>query len=261
MTSTTPYEDFAGKSVIVTGAARGIGFAIASRFLQGGANVAIVDVAQTALSAAIDSLPDTSRKATLPICASVSDAGDVAHAVNLVRDTFGSVDILVNNAGISPKHNGRKATVEEMQLEEWRQVIDVNLTGAFLYSKACLPHMRARQWGRIINIGSQAGRTRPDFAGAHYAASKAGLMALARTLAVEVGPFGITVNSLAPGRIETPMLAEAGQEANEAYLGRIPVGRIGSGEDVAAAIAYLASAQAAFVTGITLDINGGAFMI
>ncbi|TIV27106.1 MAG: SDR family oxidoreductase, partial [Mesorhizobium sp.] len=148
-----------------------------------------------------------------------------------------------------PKHGGRKATVEEMLAVEWRQVLEVNLTGAFLCCRACLPHMRAAKWGRIINIASVAGRTKTEIAGAHYAASKAGMMALARTLAVEVGSANITVNSIAPGRIETPMAAAAGAELNQAYVASIPVGRLGTGDDIAAAVAYLASEDAAFLTG------------
>jgi 3-oxoacyl-[acyl-carrier protein] reductase len=121
--------------------------------------------------------------------------------------------------------------------------------------------MKANGWGRIVNIASQAGRTRTDIAGAHYAASKAGMMGLARTLAVEVGKDGITCNSIAPGRIETPMAAEAGAAVNAAYLTRIPVGRLGTPDDVAAAVAFLASDEAGFISGVTLDVNGGAFMI
>jgi 3-oxoacyl-[acyl-carrier protein] reductase len=148
-----------------------------------------------------------------------------------------------------------------MSEEEWRKVLDINLTGAFLCSKACLPIMREKGWGRIINIASQAGRTRSDIAGAHYAASKAGMMGLARALAGELGMAGITVNSIAPGRIMTPMAQEAGEAANTAYLARIPVGRLGTPDDVAAAVAFLVSDEAGFISGITLDVNGGAFMI
>jgi len=178
-----------------------------------------------------------------------------------VLAAFGGVDILVNNAGISPKHDGRKAPVARMGTEEWQRVLDVNLTGAFLCARACLPGMMERRWGRIVHIASQAGRTRSELSGAHYGASKAGLASLARTLACEVGELGITVNSVAPGRIDTPMAQTVSPEVNERYRAGIPVRRFGTPDDVAAAVSYLASEHAAFVTGVTLDVNGGAFMI
>jgi 3-oxoacyl-[acyl-carrier protein] reductase len=252
---------FLGKVAIVTGAARGIGLSIATRFLREGASVLLADMSDGDLSSCAKELPSALAERALPARADVSKEEDVAKMVETAVARFGRVDILVNNAGISPKHRCRKAPVEEMQIAEWRQVLDVNLTGAFLCCRACLPHMRSANWGRIVNIASQAGRTKSEIAGAHYAASKAGMMALARTLAAEVGRAGITVNSIAPGRIETPMAAMAGAAVNEAYMARIPVGRLGSVDDIAAAAAYLASEEAGFVTGITLDVNGGAFMI
>lgn len=251
---------FSGHVVVVTGAGRGIGLGIARRFLHEGASVMLADTQADTLATAMQELGALAASARPELC-DVSRADDVARLFASAERHFGGVSILVNNAGISPKHGGLKAPVESMAEDEWRQVLDVNLTGAFLCSRACLPSMKTRGWGRIVNIGSQAGRTRTDIAGAHYAASKAGMMGLARTLAVEAGKDGITCNSIAPGRIETPMAAEAGAAVNAAYLTRIPVGRLGTPDDVAAAVAFLASEEAGFISGVTLDVNGGAFMI
>ncbi|MDX5361647.1 MAG: SDR family oxidoreductase [Alphaproteobacteria bacterium] len=250
-----------GRTAIVTGAARGIGFGIARRLLEEGANVTIADVGEAALEGAMAELPPELGARAFPRVADVSLDAEVERLVADTAARFGSLDILVNNAGISPKHEGRTAPVADMDPAEWRRVLDVNLTGAFLCARACIPHMRKVGWGRIVNIASQAGRTRSDIAGAHYAASKAGMIGLARTLAGEVGRDGITVNSIAPGRIMTPMAAEAGAAVNEAYLTRIPVARLGTVEDIAGAVAYLASDEAGFVTGVAFDVNGGVFMV
>lgn len=249
-----------GRRALVTGAARGIGLGIAQRLLREGADVFLLDIEAKALQEAFYLLPGHEGR-VLAHTVDVSDESQVRACINEIVDQWGGIDILVNNAGISPKHNGRKASVAEMAVSEWRRVLDVNLTGAYLLSQACLPGMMERRWGRIVNIVSQAGRTRSELSGAHYGASKAGMASLARTLACEVGELGITVNSVAPGRIDTPMAQTVNEAVNARYRAAIPMRRFGSPDDVAAAVSYLASKHAGFVTGITLDVNGGAFMI
>lgn len=243
---------------LVTGAARGIGAAIAEQLAREGMQVILADI--------LDEVESTAAALTArghAVSAARVDLGDLPSVEPFIADQIrrhGRLDVVVNNAGISPKHDGKRAPIDKTPLEEWRQVIDINLTACFLIVKASLPAMKANRWGRIINMASQAGRTKSQVAGSHYAASKAGLIGFTRTLAGEVGPFGITANCIAPGRIDTPMASEAGSEVNERYVSTIPVGRIGSPADIAAAVSYLASDNAGFVTGVCLDLNGGHFM-
>ncbi|NYT79775.1 SDR family oxidoreductase [Alcaligenaceae bacterium] len=247
------------RTVLVTGARRGIGYTIAERLFHQGCNVVLVDVDAEDVERAAAKL-DPSGVRVLPATADVSRSAEISSVLKRVEDKFGGIDILVNNAGISPKHDGKKAFVLDMDETEWRHVLDINLTSAFLCVQACLPWMKKRNWGRIINMSSQAGRTVSTIAGAHYAASKAGMIAFSRTLAAEIGADGITSNCVAPGRIVTPMAEEAGADANAAYLQRIPVHRLGNPEDIAGVVAFLASDDASFITGATIDVNGGAFM-
>ena len=144
--------------------------------------------------------------------------------------------------------------------QTWNSVLAVNVTGAFLLCREATPAMQEKGWGRVVNISSQAARTRADIAGAAYAASKSAMIGLSRVLASEVGRSGVTVNCIAPGRIESPMQAVAGADATREYVSRIPVGRIGTAADIAATVAFLASEEAGFITGATLDVNGGFFM-
>ena len=191
----------------------------------------------------------------------VGCAAELRALVGKVLAARGQIDILVNNAGIAPKKpNGLKALVEEIDEEEWLQVMNVNLTSAFVLSKACIPSMRSRKWGRIVNLTSVAGRSKSDISGAHYCASKAGLIGFSRVLANEVAPYGIRVNCIAPGRIMTPLAAVAGEEINQGYIKFIPVGRLGLPEDIAKVASFLASDDVDFVTGSVIDVNGGSYM-
>lgn len=243
---------------LVTGAARGIGLAIAKRFCAEGMKVVAIDVLDEVEGVAAELTAQ--GHSAFPALIDLGDLPTIEPFVEKLIGEHGHIDILVNNAGISPKHDGMRAPIDATALDEWRRVIDINLTACFLLTKATLPSMKERRWGRFVNIASQAGRTRSQVAGAHYAASKAGLIGFTRTLAGEAGTLGITANCIAPGRIDTPMASEAGAEVNQRFVSGIPVGRVGLPEEVAAAAAYLASDEAAFVTGVCLDLNGGHFM-
>jgi 3-oxoacyl-[acyl-carrier protein] reductase len=243
---------------LVTGAARGLGYAIAHRLASRGHPVLLVD-ASPAVVASAGRLQQSGHQVR-PIVLDVSDEEAVGSLPQLAGDWWANLSILVNNAGISPKADGRKRPVAQMPSDEWRQVLAVNLTGAFLVTKVCLPVLCARGWGRIVMITSQAARTRTPVPGAHYAASKAGLTGFARVLAAEVASHGVTVNCVAPGRIASEMTAATDATTNASLAASIPAARMGRPEEVAATVAFLASDEASYLTGATLDVNGGSFM-
>jgi 3-oxoacyl-[acyl-carrier protein] reductase len=238
---------------LITGGARGLGLASAERLMADGFCVALADIAGAEASA--------ERIGARGYALDVTDPSSVTECVSAVSRDLGGPHVLVNCAGILPRVNGRNPTVADMPLELWNATLAVNLTGPMLMAQACLPAMRAAGWGRIITISSRSGRMR-TFGNAHYSASKAGLFGLSRILAGEVGPEGITVNCIAPSRIDTELnRAMPGNEATlAAALKETPMGRIGTPEDIAAAVGYLASDAAGFVTGAILDITGGSYM-
>jgi 3-oxoacyl-[acyl-carrier protein] reductase len=248
-----------GKVALVTGAARGIGLAVARTLATEGAHVLLADRAE-----AVNERGRELRDAGLSVESTVVDVGspsELRAMVDRVLASRGQIDILVNNAGIAPKKsNGLKALVEELDEEEWCHVLNINLTSAFILSKACIPAMRVREWGRIINLTSVAARSKSDISGAHYCASKAGLIGFSRVLANEVGRYGIRVNCIAPGRIMTPLAAVAGEEINQGYVKLIPVGRLGTPDDIAKVASFLASDDVDYVTGAVIDVNGGSYM-
>ena len=246
------------RTALVTGAARGIGLAIAERLVAAPMHVVLLDV-EPSVHASAQRLRDAGASAESHV-GDIADEDWVQRCLADILARRGQVDILVNNAGISPKTNGMRSPVEQMRLDEWNRVMAVNLTGAFLLSRAVIPGMRAQRWGRIVNISSQGGRTRTRIAGAHYAASKAGLIGFTRTLAGELAGEGITANSIAPGRVESNMAQGATQATNQSFLASIPMGRVGTAAEIAAAVAFLAGEDAGYITGATLDVNGGSFM-
>jgi len=187
------------------------------------------------------------------------DAG--AKLDQAVRGRWEPVSVLVNNAGIpSPRRDGRTAGLLEMTIEEWNAVLEVNLSAALRLCRAFIPFMREQRWGRIVNVSSLAGRSRTYISGVSYMAAKAGLLALSRSIAGEFGKDGITANCVAPGYIDTAMAALHGEEKNVEIAKNIPLGRAGTPQEAAAAIAFLASEEAGYVTGAVIDVNGGVFM-
>ena len=243
--------DLSGKCALVTGASGGIGGAIARAFHARGAKVGLSGTRQDALESLAGELGDGAYP--LPADLSLADA-----AGQLIKDAeaaMGGLDILINNAGLT-----RDQLAMRMSDEDWQMVLDVNLTAAFRLSRACLRGMMKKRWGRIIGITSIVGVT-GNPGQVNYAASKAAMIGLAKSLAQEVASRGITVNCVAPGFIETPMTDGLKDDQKENLLGRIPAGRLGSPDDIAGACVYLAADEASYITGQTLHVNGGMAMI
>ncbi|GGF52388.1 beta-ketoacyl-ACP reductase [Paracoccus acridae] len=243
--------DLTGKTALVTGASGGIGGAIAQALHGAGATVALSGTREEPLNDLASALGD--RAHVVP--ANLSNAEAAAGLIKDAAAAMGSVDILVNNAGIT-----RDNLFMRMSDEEWQQVMDVNLTGVFRLSRAALRGMMKARWGRIVNITSVVGATGNPGQG-NYAAAKAGLVGMSKSLAYEVASRGITVNCVAPGFIATPMTDSLTDDQKGKILSQIPTGRMGSPEEIAAAVLYLASPEAAYVTGATLHVNGGMAMV
>jgi len=243
--------DLTGKTALVTGASGGIGSDIARTLHARGATVALSGTRAEALEALKAEL---GSRAHVAVC-NLSDMAQVDELPKLAEALMGGLDILVCNAGIT-----RDNLFMRMKDDEWDQVIRVNLTASFHLARAVLKPMMKKRWGRIITITSVVGTTGNPGQG-NYAATKAGLIGMSKSLAQEVASRNITVNCVAPGFIKSPMTDVLNDQQREAIMGRIPAGRLGSGRDVAAAVAYLASDEAAYVTGQTLHVNGGMAMI
>ncbi|MFC2031056.1 SDR family NAD(P)-dependent oxidoreductase [Chloroflexota bacterium] len=243
--------ELSGRTALVTGGGRGIGLAIARALHRDGCNLSVVDIDGQALELATRSIADR----VLVIQADVRRQSDVEDAVERTVDRFAGLDILVSNAGICPT-----SSPSEITEDEWDTVLEVNLKGAFLFCQAALPHLRASGvHGRIINIASVAGQMGGVTTGLHYASSKAGLIGLSKALARHLAADGVTVNCLAPGTTETDLIATWSEGAKAGLRDLIPLGRFAAPEEIAEAVAFLASDRAAFITGATLDVNGGLY--
>ena len=242
--------DLSGKTALVTGASGGIGGAIAKALAKQGAKVALSGTREDALSTLAGEIPGS---AVLPC--SLSDAAAVDGLVARAEAALGGVDILISNAGVT-----RDGLLLRMKDDDWAQVLQVNLEAHFRLSRAAMKGMMRKRWGRIIAITSVVGVT-GNPGQANYAASKAGLIGFNKSIAQEVASRGVTANSIAPGFIASAMTDALNEAQRAAILSRIPAGRLGSGDEIAAAAVYLASEEAAYVTGQTLHVNGGMAMI
>ena len=251
-----PAQELSGKVAVVTGAARGMGYAVARRLAAAGAGVVINDVNAGAAARAASELGAAGRRA-LAVPGDVTSASDVDRLMATATEQFGAVHILINNAGIL-----RPTPVIDIEENEWDLVVNVNLKGTYLCSRAALPGMQKAGWGRIVNFSSTAGKNVSTVGGAHYTAAKAGILGFTRHLAKEVAGHGITVNAVCPGLIDTEMVRSTiSAERARAYADSFPIQRLGEPFEVAELVAFLASDRAAYITGASLDINGGDLMI
>ena len=248
--------DLTGRVALITGAGRGMGRASAERIAAAGARVVVNDLDETRAAEVADRLVSEGSEA-VGIAADVSDAADVSRLVDTTSERFGGVDILVNNAGVL-----RRTGILALDEDEWDLVLDVNLKGTYLCTRAVLPAMKEAGWGRVVNISSSAGRSVSTLGGPHYTTAKAAVLGFTRAVAKEMAPFGITLNAVCPGLVNTEMVSEVitGAQVRD-YADSFPIGRLAEPEEVAELVAFLASDRAAYITGASLDINGGDLMI
>lgn len=242
------------KVSVVTGSARGIGEAIALTFAKEGSQVAVLDLIADQAARVAEKVQAMGRK-SLAIGMDISKSAEVNRAIQQILDKFGRIDILVNNAGIC-----QAKAIEQITEEEWDRLFAVNMKGVFLCSKAVMGIMKRQKCGKIINFGSIAGKIGGLLAGAHYSATKAGVMCFTKSLARELAPFGVNVNAIAPGVIETAMTEMLSQGHWDKFTSVIPMGRVGTVEEAAKVALFLASDDSSYITGEIVDLNGGQLM-
>ncbi len=240
-----------GKIALVTGASRGIGRAIAELLVERGATVIGTATSEAGAAAISEYLGENGKGLAL----NVTDVESIEATLKTINDEFGVIDILVNNAGIT-----RDNLLMRMKDDEWNDIIDTNLTPIFRMSKAVLRGMMKKRAGRIINVGSVVG-TMGNAGQTNYAAAKAGVIGFTKSMAREVASRGVTVNTVAPGFIETDMTKALNDEQRAVTLANVPAGRLGDPREIASAVAFLASPEAAYITGETLHVNGGMYMV
>ncbi|WP_076536212.1 3-oxoacyl-ACP reductase FabG [Shewanella sp. UCD-KL21] len=243
--------DLTGKVALVTGASRGIGRAISETLVEAGATVIGTATSEKGAAAIQDYLGDNGFGLVL----NVTDSESVAQLFSQIKEKAGDVDILVNNAGIT-----RDNLLMRMKDDEWHDILDTNLTSLFRLSKPVMRSMMKKRSGRIINIGSVVG-TMGNAGQVNYSAAKAGLIGFTKSLAREVASRQITVNAVAPGFIQTDMTDELNEEQQKAFMAQVPMARLGQAQEIANAVLFLASDSAAYITGETLHVNGGMYMV
>jgi NAD(P)-dependent dehydrogenase (short-subunit alcohol dehydrogenase family) len=245
--------DFAGRVALITGASRGLGRAAAERLHERGASVAVNARDGARAEAVARSIGDRA----FAVAGDIATDGEIASIAKRTLERFGRIDILVNNAALP-----LTTRFEQITADEWRRALEVNLTAPFLLMQAVVPAMKAQGYGRIVNISSTAGRMVSTLGGAHYTSSKTGLLGLTRAAAKELGTYGITVNAVCPGMIDTELTREsASPQTLERLAKGFPVPRLGTAREVADLICFAASESAGYVTGASLDINGGDLMM
>lgn len=249
-------EALQGKVALVTGGGRGIGKGIAQKLAEAGAAVAIGDIDVEQAKPSAEELSREYGKVTF-FEIDVTKSESIEPAMKAVLEQFNQIDILVNNAGIM-----FRTRILDISREEWENTLLVNLTGPFLLCKAVIPLMKKKNYGRIVNISSSAGRSVSTLGGAHYTASKAGLLGFTRAVAKEVSSFGITVNAVCPGLIDTQMARDTTTpEELEKFLESFPIKRLGRPEEIGDLVVFLCSEKASYITGASVDINAGDLMI
>lgn len=243
--------ELAGRAAIVTGGARGIGYGVARRLLQSGARVALWDIDEAAAERASLALAAEGGP-VIAVGVDLTDVAAIDRAIAATLGAFGHLDILVNNAGIA----GSTVPLVEYPVDEWRRIIEVDLVGVFLCCRAAIPHLRTRDWARIVNVASVAGKEgNPNMSA--YSAAKAGVIALTKSLGKELASTGIRVNCVTPATVKTEIFAQMSQTQIDYMLARIPIGRFGTVEENANMIAWLCTEDCSFSTGAVFDTSGG----